>query len=138
VAFDRDSGQKVWEQAPGLVEGASAWLALDDAVLLNCQSGILLALDAATGAVRFSHVFSSACAADQPRRLEPVLRSGALFVPQQSVQVVRPQNGELLGALPSDLVPDLIRVDERCDVYVAEESGHMAAFSAAPRLSVVR
>jgi outer membrane protein assembly factor BamB len=138
VAFDRETGKKLWEQAPGLVEGASAWLALDDAVLVNCQSGILLALDAATGAVRFSHVFSSGAAADQPRRLEPVLRSGALFVPQQSVQVVRPQTGEILGALPSDLVPDLIRVDERCDVYVAEESGHMAAFSAAPRLSVVR
>lgn len=138
VAFDRETGAKLWEQSPGLCEGASAWLALDDAVLVNCQSGILLALDASTGAVRFSHVFSSGCAADQPRRLEPVLRSGALFVPQHSVQVVRPHNGEILGALPSDLVPDLIRVDERCDVYVAEESGHMAAFSAAPRLSVVR
>lgn len=138
VGFDRETGKKLWEQAPGLVEGATAWLGLDDSVLVNCQSGILLALEAETGAVRFNHVFSSGSAADQPRRLEPVLRSGALFVPQQSVQVVRPQSGEILGALPSDLVPDLIRVDERCDVYVAEESGHMAAFSAAPKLSLVR
>ena len=76
--------------------------------------------------------------ADQPRRLEPVLRSGALFVPQHQVHVVRPRDGELIGTIPSDLIPDLIRVDERCDVYVAEESGHLAAFGAAPRLCLVK
>jgi len=76
--------------------------------------------------------------ADQPRRLEPVLRSGALFVPQHHVHVVRPRDGELLGTLPTDLIPDLVRVDERCDVYVAEESGHLAAFAAAPRLTLVK
>lgn len=138
VAFDRKTGRKLWEQAPGLVNGMSAWLAVDDCILINCARGLLMGLDAADGSVRFNHVFSSACEADQPRRLEPVLRSGALFVPQQSVHVVRPLNGDLLGTLPSDLVPDLIRVDERCDVYVAEESGHVAAFGAAPKLAVVR
>ena len=30
---------------------------------------------------------------DQPRKLEPILRSGALFVPQQQVHVVRPRDG---------------------------------------------
>jgi hypothetical protein len=29
-------------------------------------------------------------------------------------------------------------VDECCNVYVAEESGHLAAFGAAPRLTVVK
>jgi outer membrane protein assembly factor BamB len=138
TAYDRETGKKLWEQAPGLVDGASAWLAVDNDVLVNSARGILMSLDAATGSVRFSHVFSSASEADQPRRLEPILRSGALFVPQQSVHVVRPGSGEILGSLPSDLVPDLVRVDERCDVYVAEESGHMAAFSAAAKLSLVK
>lgn len=97
-----------------------------------------MGIDAATGTVRFNHVFASTGEANQPRRLEPVLRSGAVFVPQESVHVIRPLNGDILGSLPSDLVPDLIRVDERCDVYVAEESGHLAAFGAAPKLSIVR
>jgi hypothetical protein len=35
------------------------------------------------------------------------------------------------------LIPDLLRVDERSDIYVAEESGHVAAFGAAPRLTLV-
>jgi hypothetical protein len=44
----------------------------------------------------------------------------------------------VLGKVPSDLIPDLLRVDERCEVYVVEESGHLAAFGAAPRLSLVQ
>jgi hypothetical protein len=67
-----------------------------------------------------------------------VLRSGALFVPQEQVHVLRPRDGEILATLPSDLIPDLLRVDEACNVYVAEESGHLAAFAVAPRLTLVR
>lgn len=138
LAYDRQTGEKLWDHPPGLVNSTSAWLAVDDCLVVNSQSGMLLGLGADDGRTRFQHVFSNTSAADQPRRLEPVLRSGALFVPQEQVHVVRPRDGELLGTLPSDLIPDLIRVDERCDVYVAEESGHLAAFGAAPRLSLVR
>ena len=137
-AYDRDSGEKLWEHAPGMLSAATAWLAVDDTVIANCASGVLLGLEATTGIVRYNHVFAHASECDQPRRLEPVLRSGALFVPQHEVSVVRPRDGELLGTIPSDLVPDLIRVDERCDVYIAEESGHLAAFGAAAKLAVVK
>ncbi|MBX3181722.1 MAG: PQQ-binding-like beta-propeller repeat protein [Polyangiaceae bacterium] len=136
-AFHRDTGEPLWEQAPGLASATTAWLAVDDAVLINSDAGTFICLDAATGVVRYSHVFSRSVDADQPRRLEPVLRSGALFVPQHEIHVVRPKDGEVIGCVPTDLIPDLLRVDERCDVYVAEESGHLAAFGAAPRLSVV-
>jgi hypothetical protein len=34
-------------------------------------------------------------------------------------------------------VPDLVRVDERGWVYVAEESGHLAAYAPAPQLTLV-
>jgi outer membrane protein assembly factor BamB len=138
IAYDRETGEKLWEQAPGLVSVTSAWLAVDDCIVANSASGVLTGLDARTGVARYTHVFSSNKGGDQPRRFEPVLRSGALFVPQHQVHVVRPKDGELLGTLPSDLIPDLIRVDERCDVYIAEDSGHVAAFGAAPRLSLVR
>lgn len=138
VAYCRHSGKKLWEHAPGLLKSTTAWLAVDDCVIANGASGVLLGISGDDGSMRFSHVFSSSLDADQPRRLEPVLRNGALFVPQSEVVVVRPRDGELLGRLPTDLIPDLIRVDERCDVYVAEESGHFAAFGAAPKLSVVR
>jgi hypothetical protein len=68
-----------------------------------------------------------------------VLRSGALFVPQgDGVHLLRPRDGEGLGFAPTDLVPDLLRVDERCDFYAAEESGHLRAFGLGPRLAVVR
>jgi outer membrane protein assembly factor BamB len=138
LAFSRLDGSRLWEYAPGLLTGTCAWLAVDDCILVNSSSGVLLGLGAEDGKVRFNHVFSAGSAAEQPRRLEPVLRSGALFVPQEKIHVVRPKDGELLGTLPTDLIPDLIRVDERCDVYVAEESGHLAAFGAAPRLALVR
>jgi hypothetical protein len=68
-----------------------------------------------------------------------VLRSGALFVPHVDVHVFRPSDGAHLAQIgPCDAIPDLLRVDERCDVYVAEESGHMAAFGVGPRLSLVK
>jgi hypothetical protein len=44
----------------------------------------------------------------------------------------------VLGTLPTDLIPDLLRVDDACNVYVAEETGHVAAFGVAPRLALVR
>ena len=35
------------------------------------------------------------------------------------------------------LVPDLLRVDERCGIYVAEEAGYVAAYGVAAQLSLV-
>jgi len=136
VAFDRRTGERRYER--DACQGAAAALIVDDVAVINGERGDLVGLDVSTGATRYHHVFTEGAEGDRPRRLEPVLRSGALFVPQPVVQVVRPSDGALLGAVAADLVPDLLRVDERCDVYVAEESGHVSAFSAAARLMLVR
>jgi hypothetical protein len=93
-----------------------------------------------------------------------VLRGGALFVPCSLVSspafappgtpgqrheasgaaaaagvcIVRPADGAILGSIaPTETIPDLLRVDEHCHVYIAEESGHLATFAASPRLSLV-
>jgi outer membrane protein assembly factor BamB len=137
-AFDRATGEPTWTREPGMTAPTTSWLAVDQDLVGNSASGTLLCLDGDDGAVRYSHVFPRHVDADQPRRLEPVLRSGALFVPQHQVHVVRPRDGEVLGTVPTDLIPDLLRVDERCDVYVAEESGHVAAFGVAAKLTLVR
>jgi PQQ-like domain len=137
-AYDRASGELIWEQAPGLASPTTSFLAVDDSLIANSASGALICLDAAVGTLRYNQVFSRHVDADQPRRLEPVLRNGALFVPQHQVHVVRPRDGEVIGTIPSDLIPDLLRVDERCNVYIAEESGHVAAFGVAPRLTLVK
>ncbi len=136
-AFDRETGRSLWRHHAELASPTSAWLAFDDMVVVNDAAGVLVCLEATTGRPLFNHVFAGSCDADTPRRLEPVLRSGALFVPQQQVHVVRPRTGEVIGTVPPELVPDLLRVDERCNVYVGEESGHLAAFSTTPRLAVV-
>jgi outer membrane protein assembly factor BamB len=136
-AYDRATGKLLWKQHSDLATATSAWLAFDEAIIINDAAGILLCLDAQSGRPLFNHVFAGNCEADAPRRLEPVLRNGALFVPQQQVHVVRPRTGEIIGAVPPDYVPDLLRIDERCDVYIGEESGHLAAFGAAPRLALV-
>ena len=137
-AFSRADGEPLWSHEPGLASPTTAWLAVDDALIANSASGALICFEGSTGTARYNHVFSRHVDADQPRRLEPVLRNGALFVPQHKVHVVRPRDGEVIGTLPTDLIPDLLRVDERCNVYVAEESGHLAAFSVAPKLSLVK
>jgi outer membrane protein assembly factor BamB len=138
VAIDRATGVERWSAAPGTWPIGTSPLGFDDLVVLNLPTGETVALVAATGETAWRHVFEAPVSGDAPRRLEPVLRSGALFVPQDKVRVLRPADGEIVGVVgPSDLVPDLMRVDERCDVYVAEESGHVAAFAASTRLGVV-
>lgn len=138
TALCRKTGRVLWEQTPGLVSATTAWLTVDDTVIANSASGTLICIESDTGRLRYNHVFSRHIESEQPRRLEPVLRNGALFVPQHQVHVVRPRDGEIIGTVPSDLIPDLLRVDERSDVYLAEESGHVAAFGAAPKLTLVR
>ncbi len=135
LGFDRKTGELRYEQT--VTASAASCLMVDGTVIVNSEGGELVAVGAADGKARYRHVFSGGAEGDRPRRLEPVLRSGALFVPQSEVHVVRPHDGTLLGRVPDDIIPDLLRVDERCDVYVAEESGHVAAYSAAPRLTLV-
>jgi outer membrane protein assembly factor BamB len=136
LGLDRRSGAMRFEIAAA--SAAASCLVVDDLVVVNSESGELVGIDGGTGATRYRHCFSGGVEGDRPRRLEPVLRSGALFVPQTEVHVVRPRDGALLGRVPVELIPDLLRVDERCDVYVAEESGHLGAFTAAPRLQLVQ
>jgi outer membrane protein assembly factor BamB len=139
VAFDRQSGAPRWSSPAPVALVGTSWLALDDVLVGNTPTGELVAVGADTGELRYRHVLGRVSETDTPRRLEPVLRSGALFVPHADVHVFRPHDGALLAKIaPCDAIPDLLRVDERCDVYVAEESGHLVSFSAGPRLRIVR
>jgi outer membrane protein assembly factor BamB len=139
AGFDRASGTQLFETESPVAPVGTSWLAVDDLLVGNTPTGELVGVDAKTGAVRYRHVFGRTAESDVPRRLEPVLRSGALFVPHVDVHVFRPSDGVHLAQIgPCDAIPDLLRVDERCDVYVAEESGHMAAFGVGPRLALVK
>lgn len=139
AAFRRSDGVPLPEPGQVFTPSGTSWLAVDDAFIGNTPTGELVAIDADTGGLRWRHVLGPRpLESDVPRRLEPVLRCGALFVPHTDVVIVRPRDGGSLGTIgPTDAVPDLLRVDERCDVYVAEESGHVVSFGAIARLSLV-
>lgn len=138
-AYGLDDGAPQWQvKDPGLGIGG-AGLTIDDAWIVNAPFGQLSAFDVDSGRVRWSTSLADALADEIPRRLEPVLRGGALFVPASSVHVVRPTDGRKLSAsLPCDLVPDLMRVDERGWIYVAEESGYVAGYAPKPSLTLIR
>jgi outer membrane protein assembly factor BamB len=139
VAYDRSTGAPRWETGPRIAPSGTSWIAVDDLFIGNTPTGEVVAIEAAKGALRYRQLLGRALEHDVPRRLEPVLRSGALFVPHTDVRVLRPSDGALIGSIsPSDAIPDLLRVDERCNVYAAEESGHLVAFGAGPRLALVR
>ncbi len=135
AGFDRKTGAPRFDQA--VCSSAASCLMVDGTVIVNGEGGELVGISAADGSTRYRHVFAGGAEGDRPRRLEPVLRSGALFVPQTEVHVVRPHDGTILGRVPNDIIPNLLRVGERCDVYVAEESGHLGAYEAGPRLTLV-
>ena len=158
VAFRREDGAPVSSRgrtARPVAPTGTSWLAVDDAFIGNAPSGEVVAVDAIRGELRWRHVLGPRpLEADVPRRLEPVLRCGALFVPCSlvpggkpldrggelvaAVTILRPSDGATLGTIaPTEAIPDLLRVDERCDVYVAEDSGHLIAFGALPRLSLL-
>jgi outer membrane protein assembly factor BamB len=167
ATFRRDDGSPIATSEHAVAPRGTSWLAVDDVFIGNAPTGELVAVDAAGGELRWRHVLGPRpLEADLPRRLEPVLRCGALFVPCSllggvaavgpahrdraggseaaergtvaGVSIVRPSDGALIGTIaPSDAIPDMLRVDERCDVYVAEDSGHLVAFGALPRLSLV-
>ena len=158
VAFRREDGAPIASQAApagparSVAPTGTSWLAVDDAFIGNAPTGEIVAVDATTGELRWRHVLGPRpLEADVPRRLEPVLRCGALFVPCSltlgvknplelvaGISILRPSDGATLGTIaPTEAIPDLLRVDERCDVYVAEDSGHLVAFGALPRLSLL-
>lgn len=137
--FHRETGAPLFHTETPVAPVGTSWLAVDELLVGNTPTGELVGVDGASGTVRWKQTLGRGHDSDAPRKLEPVLRSGALFVPHTDVQIFRPADGTHLGTVgPCDAIPDLLRVDERCDVYVAEESGHMVAFGAGPRLSLVR
>jgi hypothetical protein len=142
AAFRRSGGGPAPGRGRVLAPSGTSWLAVDDAFIGNTPTGELVAIGAGgpdAGELRWRHVLGPRpLEADVPRRLEPVLRCGALFVPHADVAVLRPRDGALLGTITgAEAIPDMLRVDESCNVYVAEESGHLLAFGALPRLSLV-
>lgn len=139
AAFEPRDGSLRWMAAdPGASYGGSC-LAVDRLLIVNAPAGSVEALDLDDGHTRWRRHLADPVADDVPRRLEPVLRGGALFVPSASVHVLRPHDGASIGEpLPCELIPDWTRVDERGWVYVAEESGHLCALAPRPTLTLVR
>lgn len=138
AAFTAQDGALRWMiPDPGAALGASC-MPVDRMLIVNAPAGVsAIALD--DGRTLWQRRLSHPVADDVPRRLEAVLRGGALFVPSAEVHVLRPQDGRSIGApLPCELVPDWMRVDERGWVYVAEESGHLRGLAPRPHLSLVR
>lgn len=113
--------------------------AFDDLLVANLPTGRVVGIDAETGTLRWTRVLSPPVADDTPRRLDVQIRAGVLFVPQSTLAVLRPSDGTSVANVEAcDLVPDLLRIDEECALYVGEESGHLACYELGPRLSVVR
>ncbi len=139
-AFDRDTGAPRWATEAPVAPTGTSWLAIDDLFVGNTPTGEIVGIHATSGELAYRHVLGTrSLESDVPRRLEPVLRSGALFVPHTEVHVIRPRDGTPLGTIgPCEAIPDLLRVDERGDVYIAEESGHLVSFGALPRLTLVK
>lgn len=135
---DRETGELAFDTNGAVAPAGTSWLAVDGLLVGNAPTGDVFAVDGTTGQLAWHRALGPVLESDAPRRLEPVLRGGALFVPYTDVAVIRPTDGALLGTVgPCDVIPDLLRVDERGDVYVAEESGHLAAFGVGARLRLV-
>ncbi|MBN8615944.1 MAG: PQQ-binding-like beta-propeller repeat protein [Deltaproteobacteria bacterium] len=138
ASHDPRSGELRWAiPDPGMGTGGGL-VSTDRAIFVNAPNGKLVALDPHTGDTLFSRMLSNPVTDDVPRRLTPLVRGGALFVPSAAVHVLRPNDGSAIGAPPPcELVPDSLHVDERGWMYVAEESGHLVALAPVQALRLV-
>lgn len=136
--FDTECAPVFEVEDVGLSASAGT-IVVDDVLVANAPGGRVSGISLRDGHTTWSHVLADPARDDVPRRLDPVLRGGALFVPTSAVHVLRPHDGSFVGAkLDSDLVPDLLLVDERNWVYVCEESGHVTSHAPVPHLTLIR
>jgi outer membrane protein assembly factor BamB len=138
VALDLPSGEQLWRlPCRGWAE-TCALMALDDAFIINAAGGTLRSLRARDGQTRWTTVLGPACSDDVPLNLRVSLRGGVLFVPADTIYLVRPGDGHVVHTLGGEPpVPDMMQVGADCSVLIAEESGHIAMYELARRLSVV-
>ncbi|MBW2278175.1 MAG: PQQ-like beta-propeller repeat protein [Deltaproteobacteria bacterium] len=138
VSLDSTTGEQLWRiPCRGWAE-TCALMALDDSFIVNAAGGTLRCLGARDGQTRWTTVLGPSCSDDVPINLRVSLRGGVLFVPADTIYMVRPGDGYVVHTLGGEPpVPDMMQVGADCSVLIAEESGHIAMYELARRLSVV-
>lgn len=138
VTIEALTGNELWRRDCTGWADPCALMALDKSFIVNSAGGVLRALNASDGEERWTSVLGPTCSDDIPMGLKVILRGGVLFVPGDTVYVVRPDDGHVIHSLGGDPpVPDLLQVDHDCGVFIAEDSGHVGMFGLTNRLSVV-
>jgi len=138
VAVDVKTGEELWRRnCTGWADPASL-MTLDGRFVINSAGGTVHSVGARDGETQWSTDLGPSCSDDVPLSLNVVLRGGMLFVPADTVYVVRPEDGKVIHSLGGEPpVPDLLQVDPGCGVFVGEDSGHMAMYDLTRRLSVI-
>ena len=138
VAVDTVNGELLWRKDCAEWSIQCALMALEKTFVINSAGGVIRALDARTGEERWATVLGPTCSDDVPFNLRVVLRGGMLFVPADTVYVVRPEDGRVIHTLGGEPpVPDLLHVDPSLAVFIGEDSGHIGMYDLTSRLSIV-
>jgi outer membrane protein assembly factor BamB len=138
VALDTSSGEELWRKDCAEWAIQCALMPLEDRFVINSAGGVIRALHARTGEEQWTTVLGPTCSDDVPFNLRIVLRGGMLFVPADTVYVVRPDDGHVIHTLGGEPpVPDLLHVDPSLAVFIGEDSGHVGMYDLTSRLSVV-
>lgn len=142
VGFSLDDGREKFRSvldAAAIGVARPAVVATEGMFIANLPSGRAVAIDAAHGETRWTWAGRATRPEDIPRRLDPVVRAGAVFLPQSPLHVLRPRDGVSLTEVSAcELVPDLLRVEDDGLLLVGEESGHLACFELGAQLRVLR
>ena len=113
---------------------------VDEALIFN-DGDKAVAVDASNGEYLWQRKLAHPQRAEQcyaaPRRLESILRAGALFIPGHDLHIVNPCSGRGV-ALNLDLVPDVFRVSSRGDIFVADEEGRVSKYEPLPQLRLLK
>jgi outer membrane protein assembly factor BamB len=138
-AYGLRDGRPLYEiDDPGIASGAGS-IVHDDALFVHGAWGELSAIRLQDGATRFRTEISGGEGDELPKSLVPIVHGSVLVLPGNGVSMVRIEDGlPIRVQLPTDLIPDKLLVGENGWIYIAEASGHLAAFAPIPQLSLVR
>jgi len=137
VSFE--TGAVKWRRPFEAGTQAHATVGLDDSFLINQAGGIVRCYSSENGRESWKTDLAGRSCEDVPRRLSMWLRGGAVFVPADRVNVMKPTDGSIISYLGDDSpVPDTLRVTPDFDMVVCELSGYIAGYRTSRNLWVVK
>lgn len=138
-----DSGEILWEvQLDNDLSSIHSMLVYEDCLFIH-WSGKVTKVSIEDGSFVWEKELSlpqwMSTISSMNRKVHLTLRGGALFVPEDQVYILKPGNGDIIHELGNETIfPEKIFVDEKFNIYIAEDGGVAGCYSVTSQFRVIK